>query len=197
MSFITLKENFPGIVGLLFYKRSTAKGAGELGQAALRGPSPLTVAERELIAAYVSSLNECEFCMDSHGAVVTEILKDDGKTVSSAVNNVVTPNISPMMKALLNVAGKVQKGGRYVTKGDLQAARDAGASDEAIHDAVYVAAAFCFFNRYVDGLQTVPMKTKEDYVEAAKMLIKFGYRPPNFIGRYFMRKKMKSLEDGR
>lgn len=192
MSFINLKEKLPGIVGLIFYKRSTAKGTGNLGQAALRGPSPLTVAERELIAAYVSSLNECNFCADSHGAVVTELLKDNGNTVSCAINNTVTTSISPMMRALLNIARKVQQSGRAVTLEDLQAARDLGASDEAIHDTVYVAAAFCFFNRYVDGLKTVPMRTKEDYVEPARMLIKFGYRPPNFIGRYFMKKMMRN-----
>src|SRR6188768_3672264 len=91
MSYIKLKENFPGIVGLIFYKRSTAKGLGHLGQAALRGPSPLTVMERELIATYVSSLNECQFCADSHGAVVTELLNDKGSAVRCAINNTPTP----------------------------------------------------------------------------------------------------------
>ena len=193
MSFIKLKDKLPGIVGLIFYKRSTARGVGHLGQAALRGPSPLTVAERELIAAYVSSLNECDFCADSHGAIVNEILKDNGNTVRCAISNTASANISPRMRALLNIAGKVQKSGRLVTREDLQTARDLGASDEAIHDSVYVAAAFCFFNRYVDGLKTVPMKAKEDYIEPARMLIKFGYRYPNFIGRYFMNKMMKKL----
>jgi uncharacterized peroxidase-related enzyme len=188
MAYIKLKEDWPGIVGLIFYKRSTGKGLTGFAQAALRGPSPLTVMERELIAAYVSSLNECQFCFDSHGAIVTELAKDNGLTLDCAVKSVDVPSVSPKMKALLNIAGKVQKSGKLVTEGDIQSARDQGATDEEIHDAVYVAAAFCFFNRYVDGLNTVPMKSSQGYVESARSLLKYGYTYPNFIGRYFMKK---------
>lgn len=191
MAYIALKENFPGIVGLIFYKRSTGKGMTSFAQAALRGPSPLTVMERELIATYVSSLNECRFCMDSHGAIVTELAQDKGNTIACAINNVDTPVISAKMRALLNIAGKVQKSGKAVTERDIQVAREKGATDEEIHDAVYVAAAFCFFNRYVDGLGTVPMKSEKGYVESARSLLKFGYTYPNFIGRYFMKKMLK------
>jgi uncharacterized peroxidase-related enzyme len=193
MAYIKLKENFPGIVGLIFYKRSTGKGLTQFAQAGLRGPSPLSVMERELIAAYVSSLNECQFCMDSHGAIVTELAKDEGKTVSCAISNIEISTISPKMRALLNIAGKVQKSGKAVTAEDIQAARNQGATDEEIHDAVYVAAAFCFFNRYVDGLGTVPMKTAEGYVESARSLLKFGYTYPNMIGKYFMKKMMRKM----
>jgi uncharacterized peroxidase-related enzyme len=191
MAYIKLKDNLPGIVGLIFYKRSTGKGMTHFAQAALRGPSPLTVMERELIAAYVSSLNECNFCMDSHGAIVTELAKDEGKTVSCAIKNVETQTISAKMRTLLNIAGKVQKSGKAVNESDIQAAREQGATDEEIHDAVYVAAAFCFFNRYVDGLGTVPMKTEKGYVQSARALLKFGYTYPNFIGRYFMKKMFR------
>lgn len=192
MAYIKLKEEYlPGIVGLIFYKRSTGIGLTKFAQAALRGPSPLSVAERELIASYVSSLNECQFCFDSHSAIVNELVKDNGNTVTCAVNNVESPAVSPKMRALLNIAGKVQKNGKLVTEADIKAARDKGATDEEIHDTVYVAAAFCFFNRYVDGLNTIPMKTKEGYVESARSLLKFGYTYPNFIGRYFMKKMIR------
>ena len=191
MAYIKLKEYFPGIVGLIFYKRSTGKGLTHFAQAGLRGPSPLTVMERELIAAYVSSLNECEFCLDSHGAIVNELAGDNGKTVACAINNTEAPGISAKMRALLNIAGKVQKSGRSVTEGDIRAAREKGATDEEIHDAVYVAAAFCFFNRYVDGLGTLPMKSHQGYVESARALLKYGYTYPNMIGRYFMKKMLR------
>jgi uncharacterized peroxidase-related enzyme len=195
MTFIKLKENLPGIVGLIYYKRSTGKALCHFTQAGLRGPSPLTVAERELIATYVSSLNECNFCVSIHGAVVNELAKDQGNTVACAINHIETPGISSKMRALLNIAGKVQQSGKSVTEGDIQAARDQGATDEEIHDTVYIAASFCFFNRYVDGLHTVPMKTGEDYVQPARSLLKFGYTYPNFIGRYFMKKMFrKALE---
>jgi len=195
MAYIKLREKFPGIVGLIFYKRSTGKGLTHFAQAGLRGPSPLSVMERELIATYVSSLNECRFCMDSHGAIVTELAKDNGNTVTCAVKNIETPGISRKMRALLNIAGKVQKSGRSVTEQDIQAAREQGATDEEIHDTVYVAAAFCFFNRYVDGLGTIPMKTANGYVESARSLLKYGYTYPNFIGRYFMKKMIRKAEE--
>jgi uncharacterized peroxidase-related enzyme len=194
MAYIKLKEHFPGIVGLIFYKRSTGKGLTHFAQAGLRGPSPLSVMERELIATYVSSLNECNFCMDSHGAIVTELAKDNGNTIACAIKNIETPAISAKMKALLNIAGKVQKSGKSVTQQDIDAARQQGATDEEIHDTVYVAAAFCFFNRYVDGLGTIPMKSKQGYVESARSLLKFGYTYPNFIGRYFMKKMIRKAE---
>lgn len=191
MAYIKLKENLPGIVGLIFYKRSTGKALCHFTQAALRGPSPLSVAERELIATYVSSLNECNFCVNIHGAVVNELAGDEGNTVACAVNHIETPGISAKMRALLNIAGKVQKSGKSVTAGDVQAAREQGATDEDIHDTVYIAASFCFFNRYVDGLGTVPMKSGKDYVSPARSLLKFGYSYPNFIGRYFMKKAFR------
>jgi len=197
MSYIKLKENLPGIVGLIYYKVSTGKALCHFTQAGLRGPSPLSVMERELIAAYVSSLNECNFCVNAHGAVVNELTKDDGNTVTCAINNIETPKVSAKMRALLNIAGKVQKSGRAVTEQDIQAARNQGATDEEIHDTVYIAASFCFFNRYVDGLGTIPLKSPKDYIEPAQSLLKFGYSYPNFIGRYFMkklfRKKMEAV----
>jgi uncharacterized peroxidase-related enzyme len=191
MAFIKLKEDLPGIIGLIFYKKSTGKALCHFTQAGLRGPSPLSVAERELIAAYVSSLNECNFCVNAHGAVVNELMKDNGDTVSCAINNTVSASVSPKMRALLNIAGKVQQSGRNVTPQDISAARDQGATDEEIHDTVYVAASFCFFNRYVDGLGTVPLKAPKDYVEPAKSLVRFGYSYPNFIGRFMMKKMFR------
>jgi uncharacterized peroxidase-related enzyme len=191
MAYIKLKENLPGIFGLIYYKRSTGKALCHFTQAGLRGPSPLTVTERELIAAYVSSLNECNFCVSIHGTVVNELAKDNGNMVACAINNIETPGISSKMKALLNIAGKVQKSGRLVTELDVQAAREQGATDEDIHDTVYIAASFCFFNRYVDGLRTEPMRTEKDYVEPARSLLKFGYSYPNFIGRYFMKRMFR------
>jgi uncharacterized peroxidase-related enzyme len=144
--------------------------------------------ERELIAAYVSSLNDCNFCVGAHGAVVNELTKDNGNTLACAINHVETTTVSAKMRSLLIIAGKVQKSGKAVTEQDIQAAREQGATDEEIHDTVYIAASFCFFNRYVDGLGTIPLKSPKDYIEPAQSLLKFGYSYPNFIGRYFMKK---------
>ena len=122
MAYIKLKENLPGIVGLIYYKRSTGNALCHFTQAGLRGPSPLTVTERELIATYVSSLNECNFCVrQSTERLSMSLQRIMGIWSRCAINNIETPGISSKMKALLNIAGKVQKSGRLVTELDIQA----------------------------------------------------------------------------
>ena len=192
MSYIQLKYELPGIVGLLFNKPSTGKAISSLAQAILRGPSPLSVMERELIASYVSSLNGCQFCYLSHSAIVDELAGNKGYS-NTVVDNPDGTLLSPKLKALLRIAGKVRKNGRDVLPEDIENARLWGATDEEIHDAVITAAAFCFFNRYVDGLNTRPMKQDSDYVKPAKSLIKHGYTFPNFIGKFFMKRMFRKF----
>jgi hypothetical protein len=79
------------------------------------------------------------------------------------------------MKALLAVAGKEQKSGKQVTTEDIARAREQGASDKEIHDTVLIAAAFCMFNRYVDGLATWQPRDPEIYREIGKVTSKLGY----------------------
>ena len=79
------------------------------------------------------------------------------------------------MRALLSIAGKVRQDGRLVTEADVQAARDAGADDKAIHDTVLIAAAFCMYNRYVDGLGTWAPVGAEAYKESGIRLPTKGY----------------------
>jgi len=180
MAYINTGINQPGIVELLFYKNSTGNALSNLANALLLEKSPLSSGERELIASYVSYLNECEFCHLSHSAAANEHLGDNGKTVSCVIENLDTSNISVKMKQLLKIAAKVQKSGKLVTKEDIEAAKSSGAIDEEIHDTVLIAAAFCMFNRYVDGMGTSPAK-KEDYAEMGRRMAK-GYKmPPNFL----------------
>ena len=186
MTYITTGVNQPGIVELLFYKNSTGNALSNLANALLLETSPLTSGERELIASYVSYLNECEFCHLSHAAAANTHLKDNGKTVSCVIQDVETAEISDKMKSLLRIAGKVQKSGKNVTLNDVEEAKSAGANDEEIHDTVLIAAAFCMFNRYVDGLGTTPAK-KEEYEEMGKRMAK-GYKmPPNFLKKIILK----------
>jgi len=83
--------------------------------------------------------------------------------------------ISEKMKALLAIAGKVQKGGKQVTSGDVERAREKGATDKEIHDTVLIAAAFCMYNRYVDGLATWAPTDPALYRENGKRLAESGY----------------------
>ena len=185
MAYINTGIDQPGILELLFYKEPTGKALSDLAQTLLHGPSTLTPGERELIASYVSKLNNCEFCHESHSASANTHLNDNGDMVRCIITNLDTAPISEKMKSLLRLAGKVQKSGREVKPDDIEAAKKAGATDEEIHDAVLVAAAFCMYNRYVDGLGTSLPKAKEDYVPMGKRLATKGYKyPPMFMRKF-------------
>ncbi len=82
------------------------------------------------------------------------------------------------MKALLNIAGKVQQSGKLVTHEDIAEARKHGAGDRDIHDTVLIAATFSLFNRYVDGLATLTPTDQKDYEPMGKRLATVGYVSP-------------------
>ncbi len=189
MAYINTGVNQPGIVELLFYKGPTGKALSNLAHTLLHGPSGLTPGERELIASYVSKLNDCNFCHDSHSASANVHLGDNGKTVGCIIDNIETAPVSDKLKALLHIAGKVQQSGKAVSKEDIEAAKKAAATDEDIHDAVLIAAAFCMYNRYVDGLGTVPAASDE-YPDMGKRLAKKGYKYPPMFLRPFIVKMM-------
>jgi hypothetical protein len=88
--------------------------------------------------------------------------------------------VSDKMKALLAIAGKVQKGGKHVTTDDVERARRHGATDKEIHDTVLIAAAFCLFNRYVDGLATWQPRDPDMYLEIGKQTASLGYARRNW-----------------
>jgi uncharacterized peroxidase-related enzyme len=153
----------------------TARHLKGLAEAVLRGPSSLSTAERELIATHVSSGNECHFCTQSHAAAARELYGSASEVVNLVLSDMQTAPITEKMKALLNIAGKVRRDGRTVTTGDVERAREEGADDQAIHDTVLIAAAFCMFNRYVDGLATGSPAEPEAYKEAGVRLASKGY----------------------
>lgn len=175
MAYINLKNKMPGIVGLLQFRPETAKPLGELAETLLRGPSTLTSAEREMIASYVSYQNECHFCHYSHGAAAAHHLDGDLDLIDDIKGGLKKTDISPKMRNLLVIAGKVQIQGNKVTEEDIEAARNEGATDLEIHDTVLIAAAFCMFNRYVDGLGTWAPNDKKDYDESGRRLASQGY----------------------
>ena len=190
MTYIKTGVDQPGIVELLFYKGPTGKALSNLAETLLRGPSDLSSGERELIASYVSNLNECEFCHESHGAAANAHLKDNGEAVSCVKSDLEQAPVSEKMKALLRLAGKVQKSGREVHQEDIANAVKAGASDQDIHDTVLIAAAFCMYNRYVDGLGTSLPQNKDEYPAMGERLATKGYKYPPLFLRKFVIKMM-------
>jgi uncharacterized peroxidase-related enzyme len=167
--------DLPGIVGLLVQYPQTAGPLNGLADALLRGPSSLTPGERETIAAYVSSRNECTFCTQTHGAVARHLHGDGPAAVDEAMRAGERGDVGSKMQALLAIAEKVRVDGRAVSAADVARAREAGADDKAIHDTVLISAAFCMFNRYVDGLATLAPNQPEAYAEHAKNLAEGGY----------------------
>jgi uncharacterized peroxidase-related enzyme len=194
MPYIKLNNDFPGVVGLLFHKTAIGTHLHALAHAALRGPSPLTPGERELIAAHVSNLNDCDFCRDSHSATASELLQDEGAAVACLIGGKIDDaRLSPKMQALLDLAARVKESGKAVRITDIERARAAGATDDDIHDTVLVAALFCMFNRYVDGLGTETPASQGFYGEISKLVAKRGYRKPSRIARFFIERMMKKF----
>ncbi len=175
--------NLPGIRGAMAFRPETSKPLNELVEVLLRGPSSLTPGERELIATYVSSQNDCHYCQSIHGAIAAAHLGGDEDVVLSVKGNFETAQVSEKLKALLAIAGKVQRGGKNVTTEDVARAREAGATDVEIHDTVLIAAAFCMYNRYVDGLATWQPRDEAMYRERGKMVAREGYVAANLTNR--------------
>jgi uncharacterized peroxidase-related enzyme len=175
MPHISLGNDAPGIVSLLIYRPETAKPLCGLAETLLRGPSSLTPGERELIASYVSELNDCRFCSDSHAAFAAAQLPEGMTLVDQVRADPHAAPVSAKLGALLRIAAAVQRGGKNVSARDVEAAREAGASDQEIHDVVLLAAAFCMFNRYVDGLATPLPDDPSGYAVAVEAIVNAGY----------------------
>lgn len=174
MPHILLEEHLPGITGLLEYRKDTAAPIRALTQFLLRGPSTLTEGERELIATIVSHRNECKFCTTAHTAAA-DLLLGNKDTAEKVKQNILTAPVSTKMKALLTIAAQVQESGKSVTEKAVQMAKDAGATDIEIHDTVLIAALFCLYNRYVDGLATALPANAEYFDGLAQRLVSNGY----------------------
>jgi uncharacterized peroxidase-related enzyme len=176
MPHVNLPHEFPGIRSLFMFRPETARPLNDLVQTLLHNPHPtLSPGERELIATYVSGLNNCKYCCSIHGAIAQHHLDNNAGLVQQVVNNPDTAPISDKMKALLKIAAKVQAGGKNVSSEDVAVARSQGATDIEIHDTVLIAAAFCMFNRYVDGLDTWQPDDVALYDKMGEQRAKEGY----------------------
>jgi uncharacterized peroxidase-related enzyme len=176
MAYISVEEGVPGIRSLFHYSPETGKPLCNLAQALLRGPSPLSPAERELIAAFVSHRNGCLFCMNSHAMAARCLYGDQKQIVDELLEEQKSSGLSEKMKSLLLIAGKVQSTGKSVTTEDIELARNAGAEDADIHDTVLIAASFSMFNRYVDGLDSLTPGSSIEYKEMGKRMSEKGYQ---------------------
>ena len=175
-AYINLENDFPGIRGLMAYSPETGKALNELAEILLHDDkNALSRGDREMIGAYVSSQNDCFYCQNVHGALAQHYFECDMQLIDDIKKDFQSASISPKLKALLSIAGSVQKGGKYVTAEQIEHAKNLSATDKEIHDTVLIAAAFCMFNRYVDGLNTWAPQDRQVYVDRAPMRAKEGY----------------------
>jgi uncharacterized peroxidase-related enzyme len=177
MSHITLPEGMPGITGGFAFRPETAKPMRELAHILLHtsGNDSFSSRDRELIAAFVSSRNTCYFCQTSHGAAASHLNGGDETLLAAVCQDYNNAPISEKLKALLAIAEQVQIDGKRVTKDLIDQARFHGATDLEIHDTVLIAAAFCMYNRYVDGLGTWQPRDPAMYAEMGKRMAEHGY----------------------
>jgi uncharacterized peroxidase-related enzyme len=174
MPHINLPADLPGIRGAMAFRPETARPLNALVEVLLTGPNSLSRGERELIATYVSSRNCTHYCHSIHGAIAAAHLGDEA-VVKQVKTDFTQADITPKLKALLMIAGKVQQDGKLVTAADVEAARKLGATDLEIHDTVLIAAAFCMYNRYVDGLDTLQPDNDELYRDRGRRVARDGY----------------------
>jgi uncharacterized peroxidase-related enzyme len=179
MAYITVEEGLPGIVSLVKSRPEIGPPLYELAETLLRGFSPLSSAERELIAAYVSHRNGCMFCRNSHAAASRCWYGDEKHVVDELLKEQKMTSLSDKIQALLTIAGKVQISGKSVTPDDIELARKLGAADQDIHDTILIAASFSMFNRYVDGLASFTPTGEAAYEEMGKRMSKTGYHFSN------------------
>lgn len=181
MAHIELNNDLPGIRGLMAYRPETEAPLNFLAETLLRDDNnTLSRGERELIGTYVSYLNDCFFCQNVHGAMAGHYLGCDIDQIDSIKQDFKTAELDGKMKALLSIAGSVQKGGKHVTSEQIEEARRNGATDAEIHDTVLIAAAFCMFNRYVDGLGTWAPADRQVYINRAPQGALNGYQASVF-----------------
>jgi uncharacterized peroxidase-related enzyme len=182
MPHITIPEGLPGIRGPLSLRPEVAKPLGAFMEVLMRDKNALSRGERELIATYVSYLNNCFFCENAHGGVAQHYLECSLDFIKQVKEDLNSSDLTDKMKSLLTIARSVQKGGEHVTTEQVEKAKQAGATDMEIHDTVLIAAAFCMFNRYTDGLDTWPPRDSHFYIERLRKLPRKDIQHDNLYG---------------
>lgn len=161
------------IWNLLAFRPKIADALVRLSHEIMFEEAPITVALRELIAAYTSSLNRCEFCMKAHAAVASHIYKDEA-LVWSVIRDLESSALPDKDKALLRFVRKVTHNSGSINEEDIAVLHAAGWDDTSIFYAIAANALFCFYNRYISANGVKPVSDKAFHRLAARMALK-GY----------------------
>ncbi|NKB52911.1 MAG: peroxidase [Rhizobiaceae bacterium] len=122
----------------------------EYANAVLRDDSELTIGERELIAAYVSGLNACSFCHDSH-KIYAEAFGIEANVVEALLENIETAPVSERLKPIFRYVNKLNSLPPKLAAADAEAVMEAGWSEQTLFTAIQVSGLFNLFNRIVEG----------------------------------------------
>jgi uncharacterized peroxidase-related enzyme len=163
----------PDVMKIFFY-RPTFFGAPmtRLTQRMLRGPSDWSIGERELFVAFVSEKNRCRFCAGAHCAVAAEVL--GSRVVEAVMKDVNAAPITGKLRAMLKFLAKLALSPDDVSPRDIEVLRDAGISEEAIVDGIYLCMGTSVMNRIADALGCESM-TPAQFAVGAKFLLAVGY----------------------
>jgi AhpD family alkylhydroperoxidase len=164
----------PDAAKLVFYRPGFyGTRAKEFTHEAMRGPSAWPVADRELMAAYVSKVNESAFCVGAHTATAGRAYQDGAK-VQAVLDDLESAPIGEALRATLRMLGKLTREGT-VSAGDVRDVLSAGASRQQVEDALAVCAAFNTTDRLADAFG-FELLSPEAFEAGAKYLLKRGYR---------------------
>ena len=165
-------QTVPEIMHLFRFKKRNTDHLVRFTDEVMRGPSPLSHGLRELIGAFVSSRNQCSFCSCAHAPVAAELLGKD--LVDEVLLDPQTSRLDCAHKELFRYVGKLAENPAQVTAADIHRLKEAGWSEEAMYDALSVAAVFRFYNTWNNGAGVQQMSSA-DYVHSGNRLLTMGY----------------------
>jgi uncharacterized peroxidase-related enzyme len=168
------RQRLPDAARLTFYRPDFyGSYAKHLTHAAMRGPSAWSVAERELMAAYISKMNDCPFCIGAHTATATQASGNE-RMVAAALADVESAPLGEGMRATLRMLGKLTRDGQ-LSPADMRAVLETGVSRQQIEDALAVCYAFNVTNRLANAFG-FEMMSPEAFQAGARYLLQRGYR---------------------
>jgi uncharacterized peroxidase-related enzyme len=195
MPFFQYLDANSDITDITFNDRAKLGALDKASQRIMRGPSPFSHAERELMAAYVSGLNACAFCYGSHKAVA-EKFGVDGTVIERLIEDVDSAPLQENLKPIFHYLQKLTQESSKIIQRDADAVYAAGWSEEALHHAILVGCLFNFYNRLLDGHGV--KGNQHIYQFGGDHLHKNGYGVPWFIGlikNLVRRNKLKKLAE--
>ena len=164
----------PDAAKLVFY-RPDFYGAPmkEFTHEAMRGPSAWSVGDRELMAAYVSQVNQSAFCIGAHSATARQAYQD-GPKVAAVLAGLESAPVDDGLRATLRMLGTLTREGKAGAE-DMRQVLSAGVSPQQVQDALAVCAAFNTTGRLADAF-AFEVLSPEGFEAGARYLLKRGYR---------------------